>query len=72
MLTAETLPEVFDAQKWVGKVDKMQEEWEKVPARLKKEFDFEAALSEARQKTLKSKAPGKTVLKKSPPPPKAA
>ncbi|MBI3441679.1 MAG: ankyrin repeat domain-containing protein [Proteobacteria bacterium] len=70
--TAETLPDIFKPEKWVGQVDKMQQLWEEVPRRLKKEFDFAAALTEARQKTLKNQAFKKTVLRKDVPPPPAA
>lgn len=66
---AETLAEVFEAAKWVGKVEEMQQHWEKVPKRLKKYFDFAAALTEARLGTIKNGASGKNILKKSPPPP---
>lgn len=65
--TAKTLPEIFRPEKWVGQVDKMQQEWELVPKKLKKAFDIAAAVSEARQQTLKSKMPsGGIVLKKTP------
>lgn len=64
--TKETLPEIFKAEKWVGQVDKMQEEWKLVPKKLKKKFDIAAAVTEARQQTLKSKMPAARgiVLKK--------
>lgn len=64
VFTAETLPETFEPSKWVGNVKEMQELWEQVPAPLKKKFNFAAAMAEARQQTLKNKAPGKVDLKK--------
>ena len=71
--TLQTLPEIFEPGKWAGKVDEMQKLWEGVPKRLKDKFDFEAALSEARLKTLKKNhAPAKTVIKKSAPKPPGA
>ncbi|MCE9507461.1 MAG: ankyrin repeat domain-containing protein [Alphaproteobacteria bacterium] len=71
VFTLQTLPEIFEPGKWAGKVEEMQKLWEGVPKRLKDKFDFEAALSEARLKTLKKNhAPSKTVIKKSAPKPK--
>jgi hypothetical protein len=66
---AEALADIFAAEKWVGKAEEMQREWEKVPARLKDDFDFAAALAEARQGTLKGQTPSKKILRKNPPKP---
>lgn len=71
--TLQTLPEIFEPGKWVGKVEEMQKLWDDVPKRLKAKFDFEAALSDARLKTLKKNhTPGKPVIKKSAPKPPGA
>ncbi len=64
---AETLADYFNAEKWTGRVEEMQREWEKVPKTLKKKFDFSSALTEAQQETLKSRRRKATVLKKNPP-----
>ncbi len=53
----DTLKDIFNAQKWVGKIDEMEELWNEVPKRLQKHFDFAAALAEARRGTLKQNAP---------------
>lgn len=53
----DTLKDIFNAQKWVGKADEMEELWNEVPKRLHKHFDFAAALAEARRETLKQNAP---------------
>ncbi len=72
--TEETLKDIFNAKNWVGKPEEMQKLWEDVPARLQKNFDFEAALAEAKRETLKKHAPQKLTLKPpappQPPPPK--
>lgn len=69
MLHEETLADIFESKKWIGRVDKMQEEWEKVPQRLKKTFDFASILVEVRRKTLESRAPATPPLKRNQPKP---
>jgi hypothetical protein len=53
----DTLKDIFNAAKWIGKADEMEELWNEVPKRLQKTFDFAAALAEARRGTLKQNAP---------------
>lgn len=67
--TADTLADVFEPGKWVNNVKEMQELWKQVPPQLKDKFNFAAALTEARQKTLKQRATGKVIIKKPPDPP---
>jgi hypothetical protein len=66
--TPEKLKEIFNAEKWVGKTDEMEKLWEEVPKKLKKTFDFAAALAEARRETAKTrlKSKGKPGLPKKP------
>lgn len=59
---ADTLAEIFDAGKWVGKTQQMKKLWEQVPDRLKPQFDFAASLAEAQRQTLKQKAASKKPL----------
>ncbi len=54
--TKENLKDIFNPESWVGKLEEMKKTWHDVPARLKKSFDFEAAIADARRKTLKNKA----------------
>lgn len=68
----EPLEKIFEAGKWVGKTKEMQKKWEEVPFHIRKDFDFAAALTEARLQTLKRNASRKTVLKKPAPPPPPA
>lgn len=65
----ETLADIFESEKWIGRVDKMQEEWEKVPQRLKKTFDFSSILVEVRRRTLENRAPATPPLKRNRPKP---
>lgn len=58
----DTLKDIFNAKKWVGKADEMEQLWNEVPKRLHKHFDFAAALAEARRETLKQNAPKKINL----------
>ena len=67
--TEESLKEIFNAKNWIGKPEEMQKLWEDVPAKLRKHFDFEAALAEAKRETLKKHAPQKMKLKPQAPPP---
>ncbi|MDE1152000.1 MAG: ankyrin repeat domain-containing protein [Micavibrio sp.] len=55
--TEESLKEIFNAKNWVGKPEEMQKLWDDVPKKLQKEFDFDAALAEAKRETLKKHAP---------------
>lgn len=64
---AETLSDVFNAEKWVGRTKEMEELWAQVPKNLKKTFDFAEALSEATRATLKKSLAGAPSLKKSAP-----
>ncbi len=71
--TAKTLPEIFAPEKWNGQTKEMQELWDTVPAKLKKSFDFAAALTEARQQKLRGlPKPPSSVFAKKPKPPGAA
>lgn len=64
---AETLSDVFNAEKWAGKTKEMEKLWAQVPKNLKKTFDFAEALSEATRATLKKSLAGAPSLKKSVP-----
>ena len=70
--TKDVLTEKFNAKNWVGKVDEMEKEWEEVPKRFQKNFDFDAALAEAKRETLKKNAPVAPSLKLPPSPPPSA
>lgn len=63
-LEKETLPDLFKPEKWTGRTKEMEHLWEKLPAVLKKEFNFAAVLNAARKETLRQNAPGKNILKK--------
>lgn len=63
LFNGEKLADVFDSSKWTGRIEKMQQAWEEVPAPLKETFDFETALVEARRQTLLARAPKAPVLK---------
>src|SRR5690606_14805245 len=67
--TKDVLKEKFNAKNWVGKTDEMEKEWEEVPKRFQKNFDFDAALAEAKRETLKKNAPAAPSLKLPPAPP---
>ncbi|MEZ0260608.1 MAG: ankyrin repeat domain-containing protein [Alphaproteobacteria bacterium] len=73
----DNLKDIFNPKSWTGKTEDMEKLWEDVPARLKKKFDFAAALAEARRDTLKQNAPPQRLTLKptntqTPPPPPAA
>lgn len=56
VFTEENLKEVFNGKAWAGKPEEMLKLWQDVPEKLKKTFDFEAALAEAKRETLKQHA----------------
>ncbi len=71
--SVQTLPDIFAPEKWIGHTQEMQDLWNEVPARLKKSFDFAAALSDARQQKLRDMPKGSSnVFSKKPKPPAAA
>lgn len=51
--TAEKLKDIFNPEAWVGKLSEMDKMWDKVPQRLKKNFDFASKRAEATRKTIK-------------------
>jgi hypothetical protein len=53
----DNLQDIFNPKSWAGKTEEMEKLWDDVPTRLKKKFDFAAALAEARRDTLKQNAP---------------
>lgn len=67
--TKDMLTEKFNAKNWVGKTEEMEKEWKDVPARFQKNFDFDAALAEAKRETLRKNVPTAPSLKLPPAPP---
>jgi hypothetical protein len=65
-LSPETVSDFFKPERWAGRIREMQHHWEKLPAPLKKDFSFAAALTEARQKTAAQKPGGGIILKRKP------
>jgi len=59
----QTLKDVFNAKKWVGKTEEMQKLWKEVPVKLQKKYDFDTALAEAKRETLRKNAPQAPSLK---------
>ena len=57
VFTEDTLKDIFNGKAWAGKPEEMLKLWQEVPEKLKKKFDFEAALAEAKRETLKQHAP---------------
>lgn len=57
--TPDNLKDIFNAEKWVGKTEEMEKLWKEVPKRLKKDFDFAAALAAARRETAKTRLKSK-------------
>lgn len=53
----DNLKDIFNPKSWTGKTEDMEKLWDEVPTKLKKKFDFAAALAEARRDTLKQNAP---------------
>jgi len=56
VFTEDNLKDIFNGKAWAGKPEEMLKLWQDVPEKLKKKFDFEAALAEAKRETLKQHA----------------